>query len=471
MLLNFCDPCLRTDVTCSTVSSDGYEATNLVNNSNKGFLAYSAIKPPVHLEFVFICNIQLSHVVIYPQVGAQRSVGFQLSVKSSNSNQQSFLDVSSAYIKKDEAGVFFYRSDLGFEEAMVPSNFSQRYMKRLPVLNYVNALRLSIVKTDNSVPALGEIQIWGKVSPKCSKDISMGIMSLWMNRNDNQLPTPLPNESNSSQVIINQSSEHSESQKSEPIPDDSLDIPDDFLDPITCEIMTQPVVLPSGKIIDQKTLEKHAQHEALRGRVLSDPFTGLCLNEIRKPIIAYSLKARIDKFLLDNSTNKEVIKLPRVLGSKKKQGLEEIKMISQSTNRNYSENTVTDVSSISRKRTSEVDNNSVKHRRIVGGHSLPVATIIGSSNLSRTHAKFEINSVKKNLIRYESDQVQVTEKISIPYISSNIPKCKCCAETISYKLPCNHFMCRKTLLSLDKNACTICKVEFKSSDPERVHSS
>jgi hypothetical protein len=36
-----------------------------------------------------------------------------------------------------------------------------------------------------------------------------------------------------------------------------LDIPEDFLDSITFEIMTVPMRLPCGKNIDQLTLEKH----------------------------------------------------------------------------------------------------------------------------------------------------------------------------------------------------------------------
>lgn len=37
---------------------------------------------------------------------------------------------------------------------------------------------------------------------------------------------------------------------------DSLEIPEDFLDPLTCDIMTIPLLLPSGHSIDAHTLER-----------------------------------------------------------------------------------------------------------------------------------------------------------------------------------------------------------------------
>lgn len=189
MLVNFCDSSLRTDVTCSTVSTEGYEVENLVNNSEKGFLAYACIKPPVSVDFSFICNIQINHVIVWPQTGAQKSCGFQLSVKSTDSSNQPFTDVSTAYLKKEENGVLFYRRDIvNYEEISVPSTFLKRYIKTVNVVNYVNVVRLRIVKTDNSVPAIGKIEIWGTVSPKCGKDVASNVMSLWINRHANLSP-------------------------------------------------------------------------------------------------------------------------------------------------------------------------------------------------------------------------------------------------------------------------------------------
>lgn len=192
MLLNFCDKCLRTDVTCSTINSEGYEVTNLVNDSNKGFLAYYAIKPPVYIDFSFICNIKISYIIIWPQVGAQKSCGFQLSVKTTNIKNEPFIDISTAFIKKEEQGVFFYRRDLqNSADIFPPPNFAKRYIKTLDITNFVCSLRIGILKTENSVPALGKIEIWGQASPRCGKDVVSNVMALWSNKFNNMgLNTP-----------------------------------------------------------------------------------------------------------------------------------------------------------------------------------------------------------------------------------------------------------------------------------------
>lgn len=190
MLVNFCDACLRTDVTCSTVSTEGYEPANLVNNSDKGFLVYSCIKPPVHLDFLFICNIKLSHVIVWSQVGGQKSSGFRLAVKSSGSNQESFSDVSSAFLEKNHTGVFFHRREL--VNLSAPPNFLLRWMKSLRTVDYASSLRISIIKTENSVPAIGRIEIWGSVSPQCGKDVSGNVAALWNNRFSKVLATSNP---------------------------------------------------------------------------------------------------------------------------------------------------------------------------------------------------------------------------------------------------------------------------------------
>ena len=54
------------------------------------------------------------------------------------------------------------------------------------------------------------------------------------------------------------------------------EIPSEFLDSITYDIMSVPMVLPSGYCVDRSTLEKLSNSDALCGRAPSDPFTGTC---------------------------------------------------------------------------------------------------------------------------------------------------------------------------------------------------
>ena len=185
MLLNFCDSSLRTEVKGSAVSTEGYEVENLVNKSEKGFMAYACIKPPVHVDFHFIANIRISHIIIWPSVGAQKSSGFQILSKSTDEINTLYTSISTGYLKSSHSGILFQRSDIDPMKISSPSNFFQRRLKStdLRLINFVSKLRICIQKTENSVPALGKVEIWGEVSPQCGKDVVASICSLWSQRN------------------------------------------------------------------------------------------------------------------------------------------------------------------------------------------------------------------------------------------------------------------------------------------------
>ncbi|XP_011613918.2 RING finger protein 37 isoform X1 [Takifugu rubripes] len=84
------------------------------------------------------------------------------------------------------------------------------------------------------------------------------------------------------------------------IPLSTDSIPDDFLDPITQEVMVLPMLLPSGMSVDNSTLEEHQKREATWGRAPNDPFTGVPFTSVSRPVPNPQLKSRIDHFLLRN---------------------------------------------------------------------------------------------------------------------------------------------------------------------------
>ncbi|RXN28640.1 RING finger 37 [Labeo rohita] len=75
-------------------------------------------------------------------------------------------------------------------------------------------------------------------------------------------------------------------------------IPEEFLDPLTQELMVFPMILPSGMIIDNSTLEEYQKREATWGRLPNDPFTGVPFTQDSKPIPNPLLKSRIDRLAL-----------------------------------------------------------------------------------------------------------------------------------------------------------------------------
>ncbi|XP_059194012.1 RING finger protein 37 [Centropristis striata] len=82
-------------------------------------------------------------------------------------------------------------------------------------------------------------------------------------------------------------------------PPSNLSIPEEFLDPITQEVMMLPMLLPSGVSVDNTTLEEHQKREATWGRPPNDPFTGVPFTSTSQPLPNPQLKSRIDRFLLE----------------------------------------------------------------------------------------------------------------------------------------------------------------------------
>jgi len=181
MLLNFCDPRLRPEIKCSDVSTDGYEVTNLISDSCNGYLAYSCIKPPVHIDITFLCNVRLNHVLIWPAVGSQKSSGFQLYSKNTDDSSIPYTLLSSGFLGPHDAGLLFHSVDINPTEIPTPANFMIRHIKASVgyIAKCVQVLRITICKTENSVPALRKVEVWGTVSPRCGKDVIASVYALW----------------------------------------------------------------------------------------------------------------------------------------------------------------------------------------------------------------------------------------------------------------------------------------------------
>ncbi|XP_076395315.1 RING finger protein 37 isoform X2 [Megachile rotundata] len=466
MLFNFCDPRLRPEIQCNTVSTEGYEVTNLISDNDKGFLAYACIKPP-------------------------KSSGFQLYSKTSNDASVPYALLATGFLDHSNAGLLLYPSNVNHETISVPPNFLKRYIK--PSLQYlttyISNLRICICKTENSVPALGKIEVWGTVSPRCGKDTMASICTLWSKPQLSVSESVKAPQNNDSPITTTNNKEQLEL---------SLQVPECFLDAITWEIMTQPILLPSGKIIDQTTLQKHEETEALWGRRLTDPFTGLPFSEDRKPVIANALKARIDKFLLENSNVEEIKRLPRVLGRTLSSDIADKKVL-EIPKYLLKEN-------VSNKSLS--DNKSKLHCRMINAqeskkfcHKLPVIVMSSKRNssiLSKPTKKLKTIISNTSLYKEteskekESDCISVIDlttndnvdddvKTVAPYLkrfdstseahgeSSKSNSCSCCSTSIFYQLPCKHVLCRKVLLSMKNNHCTACGISYNNSEIQRIY--
>ncbi|XP_076376738.1 RING finger protein 37 [Megalopta genalis] len=484
MLFNFCDPRLRPEIECNTVSTEGYEVSNLISDSDKGFLAYASIKPPVNIDITFLCNVNISYIIIWPSVGSQKSTGFQIYAKTSNDNSVPYTSLANGYLNPSNAGLVLYPSNINHETLPVPANFLKRYIK--PSLgylaSYINNLRICICKTDNSVPGLGKIEVWGNVASRCGKDIAASISTLWYK-------TKLCESTENEQCIEEFNAFKSEEQSKNISPpiiapnnreviESSLEVPEAFLDSITWEIMTQPILLPSGKIIDQSTLQKHEETEALWGRRLTDPFTGIPFSEDRKPVIATALKLRIDKFLLENSNVEEIKRLPRILGralfstASKAKTTEIPKYLLGENMFNKSLNDPKPKLHCSSSDTQGNKKFCHKLPVVVMSHKRTAITLPKPTKKKKTVESTEEKNNATNSASYDIDSM-------VPHLKclDNVPEndnasskfnCTCCTNRVFYELPCKHVLCRKLLLSIQDNQCTLCSITYKNNEIKRI---
>lgn len=306
-------------------------------------------------------------------------------------------------------------------------------------------------------------------------------------------------------------------------PDMSIlpDIPEEFLDAITVEIMALPMVLPSGKVVDQRTLDLHAQAEANWGRHPSDPFTGIMFSDGCRPVIDSALKARIDRFLVLNQDRKDLKTVPRTVGRAHPQ------ICHQSVSRFRSNRVCFDSAATSRKRTAvatsatstttflQGENSGSAYRpqfsrgsnKNVSGQdtSEPTKNSLVTSTVSKKPRLIEASTCADENVSTDVicitpcentkpvDNLKTHEKklddsldSALKAVLSGLPsfvnpstpvtvqvECGSCkAISCLYRLPCEHFLCRTCLVKESKqkpSTCQSCNVEFKSSDPVLHH--
>ncbi|XP_041369079.1 LOW QUALITY PROTEIN: RING finger protein 37-like [Gigantopelta aegis] len=337
MLVDFCHWSLKTVATSSSVSSDGYDVENLVSKDfilkNKGFLAERFLKPPVSITFAFPCSINIHQVIINPVVGRQKSsalevltntqkltsswlFGLDSTSQDRNPVQLTPVSVGRIHMKDPAVCVFRYPSFRATSPYSVDDSDFSRFqyvveMKHRYGTALVSHLTIRITNTIESlIPGIKSVAIFGQPSHKYDKAIHEKVFYHYVNSlNLKQLPTVSKNCDTSTKdcLILVESSSDSTSK---------FEIPEEFVDPITCEVMALPTLLPSGKSIDHNTLEKYIENEATYGRLPNDPFTGVSFNTDSYPVPNNSLKVRIDQFLLKHCDESQVKSAPRTVGRK-----------------------------------------------------------------------------------------------------------------------------------------------------------
>ncbi|NXP81722.1 RNF37 protein, partial [Ramphastos sulfuratus] len=336
MVINVCLPQFKPRIHCNKISADGYEVENLISEDlarrNRGFRSEYFIKPPVHVTISFPFNIEICRINIDISSGGYQTFSglevytstscnktswqspeYQFSCLASQPvlDKDTFTLVGKAVLKNQSKVTFGHR---GFKPRppfhqmenvfSYPGSASQDLWNKGPAsLSNVSHLKICITHVaGGGLPCIKRLEVWGQPAKTCPQEVIEGVFqvaSQFFAQDVGSLKPELwtPMESD----CVPFSANNSEQQTLCKLVDVIQDIPEEFLDPITLEIMTLPMLLPSGKVIDQTTLEKCNRSEASWGRVPSDPFTGVAFSQHSQPLPHPTLKARIDHFLLQHS--------------------------------------------------------------------------------------------------------------------------------------------------------------------------
>lgn len=514
MLINFCDGRVLPHVSCDKVCTDSNPVENLISVQNsermRGFIAENFVRPPVNITVQLPCNIEIYRIVIDPVVGAQKSCGYEIfscsdkvdtspllrNEKADKWCKSSFFVPIGKKIFSEPGSLCFTNNNFrAARESLdvLPSTNAFKYNEtlrhgRASALNFVSHVVIRITKTiSGSAVCLKTLEVWGRPSKSSPANVECKLKDLF---SSNKTQTE---ETNS----VTKEENYSTPPHTDSLCDNTLDIPEDFIDCITQEIMTIPMLLPCGKNIDQSTLDKHVSSEGSWGRMPNDPFTGLTFDSLRKPVPNTALKGRIDQFVLLHSA---VFKsIPRTVGQKNAERNHTSKLVSDSMDKNSfisehfadkSPRNKSLLSSMTRgifgstrnpimPRTNMVSDQIRDINRDSHARKRKIGEIAESSsssgNAKSTRLKGHESDLSSSLNSALASALGTLPSFIKPKKSEDSQtRCISCKngvdDAVHYKLLCEHNICRSCLTSVDTSfACTLCDIKTLRKDVVRVH--
>ncbi|XP_026855569.2 RING finger protein 37 isoform X2 [Electrophorus electricus] len=310
MVVNLCLPSFQTTAHCNKLSADGCDVSNLLSGDpvarRRGFRLEYFLRPPLHVTLHFQVRVELCRVDVelWP-------CGMD---KGSSPRRLELLTCPDFHAKTEceEDGRFKLVGRCEMREEVLVcfrhSNFHHRapfhapppepaaYGKQQELwsrgpesLCSVGQLRIS-VPCGGAASALGikSLAVWGVPARCCPTSEVEKIRKAHLDSlkpEPSAFPLPLP-------VSVSNIS-----PRSDPAPSE-MTVPEEFLDPLTLELMVLPMILPSGVVVDSSTLEEYQKQEATWGRLPNDPFTGVPFTKDSKPLPNPHLKSRIDSLRL-----------------------------------------------------------------------------------------------------------------------------------------------------------------------------
>ncbi|XP_043920033.1 RING finger protein 37 [Protopterus annectens] len=529
MVINLCLPQFRPRIHCNKICADGYEVENLISSDpvkrHRGFHAEYFIKPPINITLSFPFNIEICQVNIRLSTGGhQTCTGLDIRTCTSStratwnvlqdsqdfqgqafSDKDVFILVGKTSVKEHTEVTFknkVFVSRFPFDKVSVDlstgSLLQELWSKGPNALTNVSHLKLCITHaTGGYLPYIKNVEVWGQPAKSCPRQALDSVLKAHLGSVPQKPSLQLNVFSLSAEGDL-VSSVHS----AEPLPTsakmmETFDtVPEEFLDPITLEIMTLPMLLPSGKVIDQSTLEKYNKSEATWGRVPNDPFTGVAYNQHSKPVPHPPLKARIDHFLLQNRSRMPGI---TILGGSHTSGTATPSTLMAYAVKRRSD-CLDDGASFDFSRISDPSRagleSAAKRLKTETTVSLPHSDYCtGSvSHEQRLTDSLDcaLTSVLDSLPSFTasvSKGLQCSSSSSTSWAADTMPEyntgslvqgCASCFKTFSvyfktepvYQLPCGHLLCRTCLTEKQKTSslmCMKCKRIVATHDVQRIH--
>uniref|UniRef100_A0A3Q3KA59 U-box domain-containing protein n=1 Tax=Monopterus albus TaxID=43700 RepID=A0A3Q3KA59_MONAL len=293
MVVNLCLPDFCTTIHCNKLCADGYDVTNLMSANpalrRRGFKLEYFLRPPLQVcsSWRLQAHQWVEEARDEPQ---QRCHMFRCLSDTESRNPEPEFKLVGRCELREETRVSFTHSNFSSRSPFLsppppqPVNSRQEELWRRGVLSLgaVTQLRVT-VPFGGAASALGlkALAVWGQPARCCPAEEVERIKRVH-EASERLLSQPLCFVPPVRQI-------------QQPV---SLSTPEEFLDPITQEVMTLPMLLPSGVSLDNTTLEEYHKREATWGRPPNDPFTGVPFTSTSQPLPNPQLKTRIDRFLL-----------------------------------------------------------------------------------------------------------------------------------------------------------------------------
>lgn len=477
MAINFCDDIVGTRIDVDQICADGYEVGNLINPTNRcGFMAEYFIKPPVSVVLTFPAPTEIGWIGIGLVRGPIKVTGLELWVSHTLQAEDDFVFLAKNYGSPDDAVWFANRSYVPrgpFTKLSMP--LGEMKTKPVPqILRSTNCrlvcrLKIKVVRVRGSTSVgLGFCQVWGQPMSTCCNLALQRELIL----KSTSLRQPLISRASSATAT---STAPSALQSCLGAVAPELEIPVDFQDALTCELMTQPVLLPSGQVVDQSTLDKHVESELKWGRPACDPFTGVPLSGDSKPLCLPELKSRIDHFVVRNLD--KLGNIPRTIGTARLTVGEGPCV--QKRLPSWSEGSIPN--GMEKEKPRDESMRSTEYDRI------PPLSVLGTSVKRKLHQSYDaaLGTHLSTKVEHRSHEEQLAlslfssleetlGKIRRSSGGASVPQenrlCFTCKkEDATHSIPCGHRLCRLCLShSVTRGRC-LCNEVFLSSQVTRVH--